>query len=95
MCLAIWGIRWPDKWLDNGSGLKGGLACNAAVREPEIQRLWKTERVYERLLEGDRPRFTLHDGPPYANGSLHMGHALNKVRRCCSTIFTYPPHPLV
>lgn len=54
-------------------------AGNSTVREPELQAFWKRERVYERLLEGDRERFTLHDGPPYANGSLHMGHALNKV----------------
>eukprot|EP00667_Euglena_gracilis_P000971 EG_transcript_971 len=55
------------------------LRANSTVREPELQAFWKRERVYERLLEGDRERFTLHDGPPYANGSLHMGHALNKV----------------
>jgi len=54
---------------------------NATVREPEIQEFWRSERVYEQLV--DRPAskgtFTLHDGPPYANGSLHMGHALNKI----------------
>ena len=52
-------------------------------REPEIQALWKEKGTYRKLLEkadaAGAERFTLHDGPPYANGSLHMGHALNKV----------------
>jgi len=54
---------------------------NAKVREPEIQEFWKNEKIYEKMMERDNPKgaFTLHDGPPYANGSLHMGHALNKI----------------
>ena len=61
------------------------MRANARVREPEIQAFWAHMRLYERLsregLNPDRPGpvFTLHDGPPYANGALHVGHALNKV----------------
>lgn len=50
-------------------------------REPEIQRSWKEKDIYRRVLEknsGKTP-FILHDGPPYANGDLHLGTALNKV----------------
>lgn len=54
-------------------------------REPELQAFWDEERIYERLLEdNDGEKFVLHDGPPYANGDLHIGHALNKVRRVLS-----------
>jgi isoleucyl-tRNA synthetase len=54
--------------------------ANAIKREPEIQKLWEDYGLYDKLSEsatGDR--FVLHDGPPYANGSLHCGHALNKI----------------
>jgi isoleucyl-tRNA synthetase len=55
--------------------------ANAKTREVELQTFWKSERIYEQLQEAPDPRgtFSLHDGPPYANGSLHMGHALNKM----------------
>ena len=57
-----------------------GMRANAKVREPELQAWWASQRVYERLSrEAAGPAFTLHDGPPYANGDLHIGHALNKV----------------
>src|SRR5256885_3548151 len=52
-----------------------------AEREPVQVRAWLEGKVYEKLVaqnEG-RERFILHDGPPYANGSLHLGHFLNKV----------------
>lgn len=54
---------------------------NLTKKEPEIQKKWEEERIYEKVQERTkgRPKFILHDGPPYANGSLHMGHALNKV----------------
>ncbi|XRA97643.1 isoleucyl-tRNA synthetase [Pycnococcus provasolii] len=57
------------------------LRGNSPVREPQIHKQWEERRIYERLAieRKDAPTFTLHDGPPYANGSLHMGHALNKV----------------
>jgi len=57
-----------------------GMRANAIQREPELQSLWKERGIDLQLgLENPGPVFTLHDGPPYANGALHMGHALNKV----------------
>lgn len=56
------------------------MRANAKQREPEIQAFWAEQRIYERLSLGNAgPVFTLHDGPPYANGALHVGHALNKI----------------
>lgn len=55
--------------------------ANAVKREPELQAFWGEERIYEKLLEDNTgEKYVLHDGPPYANGDLHIGHALNKVR---------------
>ncbi len=50
-------------------------------REPAMLDYWKTEKIYEKKLQAanGKPKFVLHDGPPYANGNLHIGHALNKV----------------
>ncbi|MEO7115615.1 MAG: isoleucine--tRNA ligase, partial [Caldimonas sp.] len=50
-------------------------------REPGWVKQWTEEGVYQRLREArhGRPRFVLHDGPPYANGQLHIGHAANKI----------------
>jgi isoleucyl-tRNA synthetase len=50
-------------------------------REPLLLERWNELRLYERLREVQkgRPRFVLHDGPPYANGNIHIGHALNKI----------------
>ena len=50
-------------------------------REPLLLQRWNENRLYERLREVQkgRPRFVLHDGPPYANGNIHIGHALNKI----------------
>ena len=49
-------------------------------REPEMLKRWKEQDVYNELLKKNegKPLFNLHDGPPFSNGSLHMGHALNK-----------------
>ncbi|MFJ7830003.1 isoleucine--tRNA ligase [Peribacillus sp. NPDC097284] len=54
---------------------------NLPKREPEIQEKWKEMDIYKKVQEHTegRPLFILHDGPPYANGDIHMGHALNKV----------------
>ena len=50
-------------------------------KEPEILKRWESERLYYKLMEktAGRPTYILHDGPPYANGDIHMGHALNKI----------------
>lgn len=50
-------------------------------REPQIQKRWEEMELYEAIQEKNknRPRYILHDGPPYANGNIHMGHALNKI----------------
>jgi len=57
--------------------------ANAKNREPELQKFWNDSKLYHRLseaaAEANAPRFVLHDGPPYANGDLHIGHALNKL----------------
>jgi len=53
---------------------------NLPKKEPKIQAKWEEMDIYQKVMkrtEG-RPLFVLHDGPPYANGDLHMGHALNK-----------------
>lgn len=56
------------------------MRANARVREPELQAFWKAHDLYGRLSRGNPgDPFTLHDGPPYANGALHVGHALNKI----------------
>ncbi len=57
--------------------MRGGLP----TREPAMQEKWNEMKLYEKVLERTKGRtsFILHDGPPYANGDLHMGHALNKV----------------
>ncbi len=57
------------------------MKANLPQREPELLAWWERERVYEQIQEAGRgrPRFLLHDGPPYANGRIHIGHALNKI----------------
>ncbi|NEP18180.1 MAG: isoleucine--tRNA ligase [Leptolyngbya sp. SIO4C1] len=56
------------------------MRANAVKREPELQAFWQEHQIYEKLSqENPGEVFVLHDGPPYANGSLHMGHALNKI----------------
>ncbi|MDX5476616.1 MAG: isoleucine--tRNA ligase [Bacillaceae bacterium] len=54
---------------------------NLPNREPQIQEKWSEMEIYKKVQERTkgRPFFILHDGPPYANGDIHMGHALNKV----------------
>ena len=52
-----------------------------ARREPQWVAAWQKTRLYQRIREVSqgRPRFVLHDGPPYANGDIHIGHAVNKI----------------
>ncbi|MFR6473335.1 MAG: isoleucine--tRNA ligase [Turicibacter sanguinis] len=54
---------------------------NLPNREPQIEQSWYDEKLYEKVLEKnqDKTPFVLHDGPPYSNGNIHMGHALNKI----------------
>ena len=54
--------------------------ANSLVREPQLQKWWEDEKIYSNLAESNTgAKFILHDGPPYANGNLHIGHALNKI----------------
>jgi isoleucyl-tRNA synthetase len=59
------------------------MKANLPQREPEILRQWEEQAIFQRLVAQNAgrngPRFVLHDGPPYANGDIHIGHALNKV----------------
>ena len=59
------------------------MKANLAVREPEILAAWEREQIFEKLVARNLARggrkFVLHDGPPYANGDIHIGHALNKI----------------
>ena len=52
-----------------------------AKREPQWVALWQEKKLYEQIRQAakGRPRFILHDGPPYANGDIHIGHAVNKI----------------
>jgi len=54
---------------------------NLPKREPDFIKFWQEHKIYEKRLQkrDGAPKFILHDGPPYANGQLHIGHALNKV----------------
>src|SRR5207237_508264 len=57
------------------------MKANLTTREPERQARWREMDLYGlmRQARAGRPRRVLHDGPPYANGEIHMGHLLNKV----------------
>lgn len=63
--------------------LKTSFPMKASLpqKEPEILKMWESERIYQHILEASRGRqkYILHDGPPYANGHLHLGTALNKI----------------
>jgi isoleucyl-tRNA synthetase len=57
------------------------MKADLAAREPAMIQAWEEKGIYQRIRESarGRPRFVLHDGPPYANGALHLGHAINKI----------------
>jgi isoleucyl-tRNA synthetase len=63
--------------LDTPFPMKGDLA----KREPAWIKAWQDKKLYERIRQASkgRPKFVLHDGPPYANGDIHIGHAVNKI----------------
>ncbi len=54
---------------------------NLIKKEPQYLKFWQEEKIYEKALnqKAKEQIFTLHDGPPYANGNIHVGHALNKI----------------
>ncbi len=57
------------------------MKANLAAREPEVLKHWQEIDLYGKLREQgrSRPKYVLHDGPPYANGDIHIGHAVNKI----------------
>ena len=57
------------------------MKADLATREPEMLKIWEETRLYEQIQKArsDRELFVLHDGPPFANGDVHMGTALNKI----------------
>ncbi len=57
------------------------MKANLAQREPNMLKEWEQNGIYKKLRElaVGRPKFILHDGPPYANGDIHIGHAVNKI----------------
>ncbi|MCP6725968.1 class I tRNA ligase family protein, partial [Klebsiella pneumoniae] len=63
--------------LDTPFAMRGDLA----KREPAWVKRWQEEKRYDKLrkLSAGRPKFIPHDGPPYANNDIHLGHAVNKV----------------
>lgn len=59
------------------------MRANLPNKEPERQKEWEESDIYNKRqeLNKDKPSFILHDGPPYANGNIHIGHALNKISK--------------
>src|SRR5437867_8415780 len=57
------------------------MKANLATREPELLKVWEETRLYQQIQKSreDKELFVLHDGPPFANGDVHMGTALNKI----------------
>ncbi|MCM8818799.1 MAG: isoleucine--tRNA ligase [Candidatus Omnitrophica bacterium] len=65
------------------------MKANLSQREPEILKLWDKLDIYNKILEKnkEKPSYILHDGPPYANGHIHLGTALNKILK--DIVFKY------
>jgi isoleucyl-tRNA synthetase len=57
------------------------MKANLNIKEPQIQQKWLDDKVYQQLLAKNKQQkqWILHDGPPYANGDIHVGHSLNKI----------------
>src|SRR5438046_10713164 len=57
------------------------MKANLAVAEPKMLAAWDRENLYGQIrrARAGRPTYILHDGPPYANGNIHLGHAFNKL----------------
>ncbi|HEU5437575.1 MAG TPA: isoleucine--tRNA ligase [Telluria sp.] len=69
--------KYPVNMTDTPFPMRGDLA----KREPGWVKQWQDKQVYKRIRKAaaGRPKFILHDGPPYANGDIHLGHAVNKI----------------
>ena len=69
--------KYPVNMTETTFPMRGDLA----KREPQWVKEWQSKKVYERVRKASagRPKFILHDGPPYANGEIHLGHAVNKI----------------
>ncbi|QYF91944.1 isoleucine--tRNA ligase [Massilia sp. PAMC28688] len=69
--------KYPVNMTDTPFPMRGDLA----KREPGWVKQWQDKKIYERVRRAakGRPKFILHDGPPYANGEIHLGHAVNKI----------------
>ncbi len=69
--------KYPINMTETAFPMRGDLA----KREPQWVKQWQEKKVYERIRKASkgRPKFILHDGPPYANGEIHLGHAVNKI----------------
>ncbi len=65
------------------------MRANLSEREVDFQKLWQEKEIYEKAVENreGKESFILHDGPPYANGDIHIGHALNKILKDFVTRF--------
>ena len=65
------------------------MKANLPTKEPEILKKWEKNKIYEKLRKNSKgkEKFVLHDGPPYANGHIHMGTALNKILKDMITRF--------
>ncbi|GAB3418159.1 isoleucine--tRNA ligase [Massilia agilis] len=69
--------KYPVNMPDTAFPMRGDLA----KREPGWVKQWQDKKIYQRIRKAaaGRPKFVLHDGPPYANGDIHLGHAVNKI----------------
>ncbi|RQR24928.1 isoleucine--tRNA ligase [Burkholderia sp. Bp9142] len=69
--------KYPVNLLDTPFPMRGDLP----KREPQWVKEWEARGIYEKIRAASkgRPKFILHDGPPYANGDIHLGHAVNKI----------------
>jgi isoleucyl-tRNA synthetase len=69
--------KYPVNMPDTAFPMRGDLA----KREPGWVKQWQEKKIYHRIRQAaaGRPKFVLHDGPPYANGDIHLGHAVNKI----------------
>jgi isoleucyl-tRNA synthetase len=69
--------KYPVNLTETAFPMRGDLA----KREPKWVKEWQEKQIYKRIRKAskNRPKFILHDGPPYANGDIHIGHAVNKI----------------